>query len=255
MTFVLSTGRIGSIFLAKQLDRHPDLLIKRSPHHRTESFRYLRWRNHAFKNWTCRQWLPFGRYYRWKLASIRRKTMRGSNQHYVEVNNYVFPLYPELKRAFPSAKLIHVIRDPRTFLPSALNRGWCLNPHDPRVKPFHTGEMTKDEWKMLTGAQQLAWYWTHTNSMIQDFEPDATIRFEKIFRGDHSGFGDMLDVIGVPRDFEKAVEFGEKTNRTREFYVPSWENWQPEWREACRPFFDRAEKEFQVSRFYPDLLK
>ncbi len=253
-TFILSTGRIGSIFIAKQLDRHPDLMVKRSPHHRKESFRYLQWRHRAFKSVSLRQWLPFGLYYRWKLLLMRKSAMLDPRKHYVEVNNYIFPLLPELVRAFPRAKLVHVIRDPRTFIPSALNRGWSLNLHDPRMKPFHSGEMTRKEWKALTGIQQTAWYWLRTNEMILDAGPQTTITFESVFKGDHSGFSGILDAIGVPREFTESVEFGRKTNITREFYIPRWEDWENGWREACRPFFERAEEKFRVSRFYPDLL-
>lgn len=254
ITFILSTGRIGSIFLAKQLDKHPELLVKRSPHHRKDSFRYLEWCNRAFGSGSYRQRLPLGAYYRWKFAAARRRTMNRWDGHYVEVNNYIFPLLPELKRAFPEANLVHVIRDPRTFIPSALNRGWCINRHDPRMKAFHTGEMTKDAWKTLTGAQQLAWYWMRTNAMILEAGPDMTILSETFFADDHKGFGDILDAIGVSRDFVNEVEFDNRTNTTKEFYVPKWEEWRQEWKDGCMPYFEEADRLFGATRFYADLL-
>jgi hypothetical protein len=256
MTFILSTGRIGSIFLAQQLKRHPQLRLEMSAHpsFRYESFRYLKWRHRAFGNGAYRQWLPLGFYYRRRLAASRRRLLRGGREHFVEINNYLFPMLPELKRAFPSAGIIHIIRDPRTFLPSALNRGWGLNPHDPRMTPLLTGEMTKNEWKGLSAVAKMCWYWLRTNAMIQEAGPVATITFERVFGNDHSGLGDLLEAIGVSRDFQEQVDFKQKTNQTPVAYVAGWKDWPREWKEECRPYFERAEKEFTVTRWYPDLL-
>jgi hypothetical protein len=180
--------------------------------------------------------------------------MRGAKERVVEVNNYIFPVLPELRRAFPEARIVHIIRDPRTFLPSALNRGWGLNPHDPRMTPVHTGEMKKDAWKDLTAVKKLCWYWLRTNAMILAAPPVATIPFEKIFGGDHSGFGDILEALGVARDFQAQVDFDAKTNQTPVSYIPGWKGWREEWKEECRPYFEAAEKEIGVRRWYPDLL-
>ena len=254
VTFILSTGRVGSIFLAKQLSKHPELIVRRGPHYRKESFRYLQWCNKAFNRSKIRQYLPLSLWYQWRLILSRWSLTHKRSCRYVEVNNYIFPFLPEIRKAFPKGRVIHIIRDPRKFIASALNRGWCLNRNDLRMKAFHTGEMPKRQWKKLSGVQQLAWYWMRTNEIILNAKPEATVTFESIFSDNHEGFAKILDIIDVSHDILNQIQFDTKTNETRNFYVPKWNKWKPEWRESCRPYFQEAERLFKVTRFYPDLL-
>ena len=252
-TFVLSTGRTGSVQLAASLRRHPALRVERSPrpNMRSEAIRYAQWRHGGFARDAWRSGLPLGLWYRAELGVSRRARMRDPARRYVEINNY---LLPELRRAVPGARVIQLVRDPRTFIPSALNRGWCLSRHDRRLTAVHTGELSREGWKALAPAAQLAWYWLRANAEIEAAAPAAVIPYERLFGGDREGLRELLEALGVAADFAERLDPGERANATRVAYVPRWEDWEPDWRAACRPWLERAERELGVARLYPDLL-
>jgi hypothetical protein len=255
VAFLFSTGRTGSIFLKDLLRRHTQVNVSESkPNFRRESLRYLQWKNGTFRKTRFRAFLPLGWYYRWKFKLSRMLPML-DGRVFLEINNYTFPMLPEIRRAFPFARVILLVRDPRTFLPSALNRGWFVNPHDYRMTGTHTGEIPRSEWQEKTGVQKLAWYWLRTNAMIFQARPDLVIRFEDIFGEHHEGLRKLLEVLEVSSDFITEEVFGQKRNSTSQFYVPRWEDWKPAWRQEAREVFRLAKGDPEISRLYPSLLE
>jgi hypothetical protein len=251
VTFVLSTGRTGSVFLKTALAKCDRVTVAPSGF-RHEAQRYVQWQQRSLRRGKLRHHLPMGAWWRWKLY-LKRRPLIGRRAHFVEINNALFPLIPELRRAFPGARVIHLIRDPRTFLVSALNRGWALSVHDRRMRASDWGEMSRREWKRLSAVEQLSWFWLRVNRLILDAEPSVTIRFEDLFAPERPGFQQLLDAMGISWDFGSAVSF-ERVNHTRVSYVPPWEEWPEAWQAEARRAFEEAERDLRVSRWYPDLL-
>lgn len=156
-------GPHGLIFLKSAFAARPDLFTVAKSGFRHEALRCLRWRNGTLRKSRLRHHLPLGAYYGSKYSLSRRWAMRGRGKHFLEVNNYLFPMLPEVSSAFPKARLVHIIRDPRTFLVSAMNRGWFLSVHGEWMGAPDLGEMTRTEWRALAPHQQLSWYWLRTN--------------------------------------------------------------------------------------------
>ena len=113
--FIVSTGRAGSMMMAKVLAMHQDLLVLHEPlpHLNVE----------AFSHWKGRHQVQRLR----KRVKRKRSSLIAQSDWnrctYVESSHYSAHLIRDLHNLF-DARFIHLYRDGRSFVRSGLERGW-----------------------------------------------------------------------------------------------------------------------------------
>lgn len=111
----------------------------------------------------------------------------------VESNYQWFALLPALRVAFPEAKIIGVIRDPRTWVASWVNYGGHHDRTDivamsgqKRLTPADVDDAVfARQWPNMTTFEKLCWDWKTVYGMINRFietdENSKMFRFESLF--------------------------------------------------------------------------
>ena len=154
------------------------------------------------------------------LASLTRPV-------YIESNWYIYAFLDALRPVFgENTKVLHVVRDPRTYVPSMLNYGtyqglkavatkfvpyWYIRPEQMSDRPAK-------RWAQMSEAERLAWHWRVVNTEL-DRAPAMFgdeylfMRYEDIFKPDGSGLAKLLPWIGLPENTELLGKIrGERVN-------------------------------------------
>jgi hypothetical protein len=141
------------------------------------------------------------------LASLTRPI-------YIESNWYIYAFLDALRPVFGErTQVLHVVRDPRTYVPSMLNYGtykglkavatkflpyWYIRPEQMMENP-------PKRWAQMSEAERLAWHWHVVNKELdrapQMFGDDYRfMRYEDLFAPDGSGVKQLLPWIGLPEN-------------------------------------------------------
>jgi hypothetical protein len=166
--FVVGTGRSGTTTLAFLLSGVPGcrLVHERPPPLLGEVSDFLAGRlSHA------------------AMVELLRRTRSpqaiGGTRMSGEANQRLSFVLPALAEAFPTARLIWVIRDGRDTVSSMLHRKWYhpreLDLRPPAVRGWVThrvhgdqvGEVSAAEWARLDPFARCCWYWAYTNRLIE----------------------------------------------------------------------------------------
>ena len=234
---VLSTGRTGTQALAHYFNTcfdHVTALHEPKP---TRHFRVMSNRAMAGK-------LSKETAVRTLVRSRRRLIEKITRPIYVESNWYLYGFLDALKDVFGRPKILHVVRDPRTFIPSYLNYGtfsglkkiaaeylpyWYLKPEQYEKDP-------PKRWKQMSRPERLAWHWHIVNREIDRgaalYGDDyLLLKYEDIFPRDFgpegpAGLNRLLDWAGLPRS-EKLLHLmrDKKMNASGNRGYPKWEQW------------------------------
>jgi hypothetical protein len=158
--FVLSTGRCGTLWLTKLL--------------RLSKYTYV---NHSdYPDLVRHSRLAYEKYDQNPEAfqEIIRATRDDFlirayeyNQSYIETNNRITFFAYAIKRVYPKAKFIHLIRHPGDFVRSGLNRGWYRE-----TQRHDLGRIKMEDpevWNELSRTEKIGWLWNETNAYIVDF--------------------------------------------------------------------------------------
>ncbi len=239
MVFLLSTGRSGTKFLGEKLNQFDGVSAVHEPkplRHRHVS-RYLRRKHGTFRHMKIRNWLPYAWWYRQLFRWSRTwKTWFLNANYYVEANMYLTGFLPEVVKVFPGAKLVQVVRDPRDFAESALNRGMFLRRDltSKRVTSYYVGDTSKGEWSDMTPVERIDWYWRYCNREIENQDPDLFLTFSSIFQSPHEGFRRFAEFLDISNPVEEDL-FEEKVNPTEQKLITPFEEWDPSWQEQLEP--------------------
>jgi Sulfotransferase domain len=174
------------------------------------------------------------------LESSRRGLLGGVTQPiYVESNPYLSGFVEVFGQVFGRVRVVHVVRDPRTYIRSGINFGvfrgfkqmvcamvpWWL-PRPELVDPA-----APRKWINMTPAERLAWYWSTLNRWLdrgRDIygENYLRIRFEELFARDGSGLARLTDWMGLPPNQQlAALANRENVNASQAEHCPKWEDW------------------------------
>lgn len=142
--------------------------------HSFHQFGSLRWVN-IFSNLFLAR-LITERFYKWilKKTLIKHIEAHSDKAIYILSNGFNFLAVKYIKEIYSDVKVIHAIRDPRTFVVSYMNfiEGRWKSKLANRMIPFwhlpgyHTDSFTRREWNQLSKLEKYAWYWMFKNKFI-----------------------------------------------------------------------------------------
>jgi hypothetical protein len=232
IVFVVSTGRTGTMALAQHLDRCYDDVCAR--HEPRPSWRLRRASAKAISSRISLDRM------RQLLADSRKKLLSGITRPiYIESNPYLCGFLDVLGEVFDKPRVLHVVRDPRTYVRSALNWGamrslkYLANTFIPFwiPKPEHVPGSRQPRWRQMSQAERMAWFWSTVNRELnrgQEIYGDdyLRIRFEDLFAKDGTGLKKLTEWIGLPYKPELlASANSENVNASRKQQCPSWKDW------------------------------
>jgi hypothetical protein len=218
--FILSTGRTGTQFLAHYFDRDP----RAHAVHEPSPSRGLRFWTVAYLE---------GVVERPAMASTLRRYRTGSFKNigapiYIESNNFLAGFAESLIDEFNEPLLIHVVRDPRTYIRSAINNGAAsgLKGLANRFVPF--AHLPLDSEAEHPEIMRSALYWNLLNGHLykvgQGYSSYHRFRYEDLFIAGTTQFGRLTELVGAGRG-EESVVAEEKVNQSPRNLMPSWAEW------------------------------
>jgi hypothetical protein len=236
---VLSTGRTGTQALAHYFNTAYDNVTALHEPKPTRHFRMMS--NRAMTGKLNRETAV-----RALVRSRRRLVEKITRPIYVESNWYLYGFLEPLKEVFGRPKILHVVRDPRTFIPSYINYGtfsglkkvaaeflpyWYLKPEQYEANPAKT-------WKQMSQPERLAWHWHVVNREIDRGaalygEDYLLLRYEDLFPREKdaaaktlpAGLARLLDWVGLAPNEQLIQLLGDKRNASRNRGYPKWGQW------------------------------
>jgi len=187
---------------------------------------------------------------------------------YVESNAHLYGVLDLLTDLFPNSKIVYVIRDPRTWIRSALNTPEYVlySPIDFRFFKASVRAIDFEDdpyyekWDHMSKFEKYAWYYNKVNtfalSLMKDKENFRVFRFEDLFKSQDkvSEFKSMLDFA---TDFgnrkyhyklkeemiEKKVHSGAKRGK-----LPHWCEWEPKLAQTITEHCSRWFREYDYGK-------
>lgn len=244
--FILSAGRSGSKAIAETLSQHSQVTAYHEPNPQlirlSADYAYgMVDDDAAIEELTC----------------IYRNTHQPGQGVYCESDQNLFNLSHLLLQIAPKSRFLHLIRDGREFVASAMHRQWfsekdlndCLysEPLDSRwswyrLRGSRTGDFSKEVWERLSQFEKCCWYWKYVNEAIEDFgiavkskSAFHTVRLHEL----EGRIDEIVDFLGLPRETIPCMH----TNRARDGRPISSESWGDEqhkiFESYCAPLMDR----------------
>lgn len=232
VVFIVSSGRTGTTALAQHLAAaYSDVCALHEP---TPSWRLRRASAMALCGRLTKDQLVQ------RLASARRGLVgRITQPIYIESNPYLGGFMEAFAEVFDKPLIIHLVRDPRTFIRSSMNFGtfrglkkfaqafipWWL------PKPEQLPNAAGRRWNEMSEPERMAWYWSILNRELNrgreiHGERYMRMRFEDLFAKDGSGMHPFTDFIGLPRNARLIEEANrENVNASREHAFPKFADW------------------------------
>lgn len=231
--FALSTGRTGTKFLAHYLDRnYPDVVAVHEP----PGSRWLRVVANAYQASRVRREFAIG-----ALRRARRQVLtRPGADLYVESNPFLSGMVDLLGEVFSGPLVIHIVRDPRTYVQSAANHGVTgglkrvMNRWFPYWYPSVRG--VAELAGRRSPVSELAAFWVLINRQLASAHGRAEhylrVAYEEIFDPSGAGLRAICDALGIAhREHDLALPATERINPSRQRVLPDWREWPAQW---CR---------------------
>lgn len=231
IVFILSTARTGTKSLAEGLAGDGILSLHQPPFSRLLT---------VASNYYLHGWLP-KRALVWLVSFLREPQITQAKCRYY-IQAYSLDHLPAkiISQKYANVYVIHIVRDPRTFVPSYLNwvhtrfKSFVANKFVLGWHPsgFFTGEMSWGEWHRMDEFQRVCWHWAYKNRLLEQlFQEDERylrIRFEDLFLGASTEvLRSTLSFAGIPYQNEFRTIFQERKNVSPKMYCPGWDVWSP----------------------------
>ena len=247
---IVSTGRTGTKALATHLTAaYPNVLALHEPP--PTRFTLRRASNKALCGRIANDSLS-------ALLTRHRQPLLGamppSQTVYVESNPGLSGFLEVLGDVFPNLQVLHVVRDPRTYVASAINWGvfsgmkglfagvvpyWLPKPQ--HVHPATGGP----SYGKMSGIERLAWHWKLVNEFLDRGrsiygERYHRVKFEDLFARDGSGFAWFMRWAGLPPTGDLAAAANaENVNASRGGGARRFDGWSDTEKQAllryCAP--------------------
>ncbi len=193
VTFILSTGRTGTQFFSRYITEScHDMLCLHEPH----PSRRFKWYSNLYltgriaPGFVARQYLK-----------CRKKVINRSDfARYVESSNFMFGSIPAIEKAVPELSVIHLVREPVSYIRSHLNKGfWSgIKGFTARNVPGWLEFLEPEILKSNDPVMILAARWIYVNRVIRNYReryPYLLLKFEDLFSDDEQKGVETLDKL------------------------------------------------------------
>jgi hypothetical protein len=228
--FVLSTGRVGTMTLARLLSLASNMYVLHEPNPSLYSLSKANY-EHDFGN------SGFAESIFWTVREQLIKSALNVGCGYVETSPQCTFLASAIFRALPSVKFIHLVRHPTDIVISGMKRNWFGgHPADKtRISP-RKGSKYYEIWNGLSQFEKNAWLWTETNQWILDFlksipsDQYMTVHSEGLYEYDQNLIEDLFSFFGTDAPNERRVRkvLSKKHNKQTYGDFPPFLAWSPD---------------------------
>lgn len=197
---------------------------------------------------------------RW-LQQMRGKLLDGVDERlYVEASGHLYGVSDLLPQAFPGCRVALVVRDPRTWIHSALRTPeyYLYGPLDEAFAhlsiraPDLEGDPARERWTAMDKFEKYCWFYALANRVMTDglqaHDQARTWRFEDLFAsGAPAAMRELLAFLASAAGDEAAWRFdagviGTKVHSRASRGQEDWSRWSDDEVLAverhCRPFMD-----------------
>jgi len=230
IVFILSTSRTGTKTLAEGLVGDGILSPHQPPYSRLLTIA---------ANYYLHGWLPMSAL-EWLVKRFREpQILRVNCRYYIQVYSLDHLPAKIISQKQPNVYIIHIVRDPRTFVPSYLNwmhtrfKSFAANKLVLGWHPsgYFTGEMSWRKWRRMDEFQRVCWHWTYKNTLLEHLFKDnmryQRIHFEDLFFGDGPEIlQQTLAFMDIPYQDRFTAIFQQEKNRSKKTYFPKWDAWE-----------------------------
>jgi len=231
---IISTGRTGTIFFARLFaDLYPDS----ASHHERGASRPIQILTNLY--FSCL--LPkSGLKTAWRIFK-GNEIETCEKPFHIDANSFLYGLAALAPELYPNLKVLHIIRDPRSYVTSHLNfqlqkrTSFIANYFIPfwQPNPFLVGEIPLTKIFGFTRFEKYCWIWNFKNRVMDGLEntptPYMRVRFEDLFNtaNPEELFGQVTDFLGLPRMAGIRNKFREPANTSSTTAFPGWHEWTP----------------------------
>ena len=189
--FILNTGRSGSAFIENLFKNLDSLQV----YHEAQPM-LMTFPNFAFHNQVEKEIL-FKVFEAARTELMLKAFLDGKK--YMESNHCLVFFAHQIKRIFPKAKFVHLLRHPGDFTRSAIMKGWHRN--DSIWENNRIRMENNEEWSQLNQIEKIAWTWNSTHSFIEDFKSDHpndvyTVKLEELTKSTEK-FKEFCEFINI----------------------------------------------------------
>jgi hypothetical protein len=232
--FVLSTGRAGTKTLASLFNLAPNILSYHEPMPSLYELSKL--------SYECGDDSMARKVLREAFLSVREERMTYSlarGKGYVETSPQATFLAPVILEAIPNVRFVHIVRDPRYVVRSAMRRQWYnSNPADnTRIAP-RPDSPVGPRWEGYNAFQKNLWLWAETNQWIINFSSGLPndrvllVRSEDLFAAHEETIASLYAFILSPLPSRRKITgvLGKKLNAQSSGTFPEPSGWAAEMR-------------------------
>jgi len=231
---IISTGRTGTIFFSRLFK---DLYPQVASYHERGVSRPIQ----ILTNLYFAHLVPKGAinaaWRLWKGSEIKNC----EKPFHLDANCFLYGLAALSPDLYPGLRVIHIVRDPRSYVTSHLNfsrqkgTSFVANHLIPfwQPNPFLIGEVAFREALWFSRFERYCWIWDFKNRIMASLEgtqtPYLRLRFEDIFNAPQPEqvFARMTDFIGLPRFAGIRERFQDPANAAAKTVFPEWQHWNP----------------------------
>lgn len=179
----------------------------------------------------------------WKQAIVGKlNSALNRKRYYIDANNHLYAFVSQQPELFPGLRVIHIVRDPRTYVRSHINwarhrlKSFIANNLIPfwQPNPFLMKEMSFFEWVKSSKFERFVWIWDYKNRLIERISqtevPYLRIRFEDIFHTSvpEKYFNRVLEFLDLPPTDDLSKYLRNSINPNRRYSFPAWPKWSNE---------------------------
>jgi len=224
--FLLGAGRSGTQLVSSLLNQNSNAVVLHEPSFYEDVLVMDECRNN--QNMAYKYLYDFRRY------EIFREMKRHKNQIiYGEVTGTLRFHCSALKKIFPNASLLILVRDGRDFVRSVMgwrqfysygSRGaWALSPNK--------GEEYYAEWERMSRFEKVCWFWMDSQKAVLKYIPAADSVMLESVASDYRYFTEQLCKklgLNVPQEIWGNIVTRRSKNSTRKYVFPEWNDWSVE---------------------------
>jgi hypothetical protein len=219
--FIVSSGRTGTKAIAQHLSScYPNVFAVHEPR---PSWRLRMGTTRALGGRATREELIE------MLVRLRRGLVgRVERGVYVESNPYLSGFIEVLGEVFEDARVVHVVRDARTYVRSGVNFGAFRGMKKLAAEFWPNWFPKAANWQQMDSIERLAWFWSLVNSHLNRGEGIygeryLRIKYEELFS---DGLERLTDWMGLERSSALREEAAkERVNASTVDALPAWEKW------------------------------